>query len=119
VATTIYTTAAQLGYAMHDPDVVAIDDRHDQYDLWFDPAAHIGESALVVADSRQSVDYVRRYFDTLQPLEYVPFERFGMVIYRPRIYLARGFLAPSDKLIRQRCLWVNGMFARFALQPCA
>ncbi len=91
VATTRYTTAAQLGFAMHDADVVAIDDRHDQYDYWFDPAAHAGENALVVADSRQNVNYIKRFFATLEPLELVPFRRFGMVVYRPRIYLGTGF----------------------------
>ncbi len=96
VATTRYTTAAQLGYAMHDPDVVAIDDRHDQYDYWFDPAAHIGENALVVADSRENVKYIKRFFDTLEPLGAVPFRRFGTVIYRPRIYLGTGFHTPQN-----------------------
>jgi hypothetical protein len=34
VAATRYTTAAQLGFAMHNADVTAIAARHDQYDWW-------------------------------------------------------------------------------------
>jgi 4-amino-4-deoxy-L-arabinose transferase-like glycosyltransferase len=95
VAVSRYTTAAQLGFEMHDADVVAIDDRHDQYDYWFDAEAHLGESAIVVADHVQKADHIRRYFDKLELLETVPYERFGLTIYEPRLYLGTGFHLPK------------------------
>ena len=58
VAATRYTTAAQLGYALRDPDVVALARRRDQYDYWFDPAAHRGEDALVVSDPQLGIKAV-------------------------------------------------------------
>jgi 4-amino-4-deoxy-L-arabinose transferase-like glycosyltransferase len=97
VAAARYTTAAQLGFAMHDADVTALADRHDQYDFWFDPAAHIGEDALFVSDPQFKTSQVEPYFKRLRLLETVPFERFGRVIYEARIYLARGFHLPANE----------------------
>jgi 4-amino-4-deoxy-L-arabinose transferase-like glycosyltransferase len=97
VAAARYTTAAQLGYAMHDPEVTALADRHDQYDFWFDPKAHIGQDAIVVSDPQLGTTEIEPYFDSLERIDSVPYERFGLVLYRPRIYLARGFHLPVDK----------------------
>jgi hypothetical protein len=91
VAATRYTTAAQLAFAMHDPEVTAISDRHDQYDLWFDPKAHQGQDALVISDSTLGLGDVTPYFDQLVPLETVPYAAFGQTIYAPTIYLGKGF----------------------------
>lgn len=90
-----YTTAAQLGFAMQDPDVVTIAERHDQYDYWFNPADHIGQNALVVGDPVEGVGYISRFFETLTPLETVPFEHYGYRIYEPTIYLGTGFRLPA------------------------
>lgn len=91
VAATRYTTAAQLGFAMHDPDVTAIADRPDQYDFWFDAAAHAGEDALVVTDSRLGLREVKGHFDTLTLLETVPYTALGRTVYAPQIYLGTNF----------------------------
>ncbi|MEO6012009.1 MAG: glycosyltransferase family 39 protein [Devosia sp.] len=95
IAATRYTTAAQLGFALHDADVVTIANRHDQYDYWFVPSAHLGESALVVADPVMGVGEIAPYFDSLTPVETVPFEQYGQVIYQPTIYLGTGFHVPT------------------------
>lgn len=92
-----YTTAAQLGFAMHDPDVVTIAQRHDQYDYWFTPADHIGQNALVVGDPVEGVGYVEQFFDSLTPLETVPFAQYGYVIYEPKIWLGTNFHMPPGK----------------------
>ncbi len=63
----------------------------DEYDYWFVPADHAGEDALVVADSNNGIDEVASHFDSVTPLETVPIARFGITIYAPKIYLARGF----------------------------
>jgi 4-amino-4-deoxy-L-arabinose transferase-like glycosyltransferase len=91
VAATRYTTAAQLGYALHDPDVTDLARRHDQYDYWFDPTAHKGQDALVVSDPQLGIKAVSPLFDSFEKLETLPVERFGMVIYQPTIYLGKGF----------------------------
>jgi hypothetical protein len=97
VAAARYTTAAQLGFAMHDPEVTALADRHDQYDFWFNPGAHIGESALVVSDPQLKVRQIAPYFDKLKLIETIPFQRFGRTVYRARIYLGTGFHPPAGK----------------------
>ena len=97
VAASRYTTAAQLGFALHNADVTALADRHDQYDFWFDPKAHLGQDALVVSDPQIKTGQIEPYFETLKLLETVPFERFGKVIYRARIYLGTGFHLPAVK----------------------
>jgi hypothetical protein len=97
VAASRYTTAAQLGFALHGADVTALADRHDQYDFWFDPQAHLGEDALVVSDPQIKTGQIEPYFKTLKLIETVPFERFGKVIYRARIYLGSGFHLPQGK----------------------
>jgi hypothetical protein len=95
IAASRYTTAAQLGFALHDADVTALADRHDQYDFWFDSAAHLGEDAIVVSDTRLGIGQVKPYFEALKLIETVSFERFGRVIYRARIYLGSGFHLPE------------------------
>jgi len=91
VAATRYTTAAQLGFAMHDADVTALSARHDQYDFWFDPVAHKGEDALIVTDPQLGTRDIDGQFDELIELEQVPYFRFGILVYRPIIYLGRNF----------------------------
>ncbi len=91
VAATRYSTAAQLGYALREANVTALSNRPDEYDYWFAPADHAGEDALVVADSTNGIDEVASHFDSVTLLETVPIARFGITIYAPKIYLARGF----------------------------
>jgi 4-amino-4-deoxy-L-arabinose transferase-like glycosyltransferase len=97
VAAARYTTAAQLGYAMHDANVTAIADRHDQYDFWFEPSAHVGEDAIVVSDPQIKLEQIRPYFGTLKLLDTVDVQRLGRVIYRARIYLGKGYHTPARK----------------------
>ncbi|MGN6684258.1 MAG: ArnT family glycosyltransferase [Devosia sp.] len=95
VATTDYGSAAQLGFAMHDPDVIDLSSRHDQYDIWFDAAAHSGQDALVVADPAYGIGEAAPHFDSLTPLESVPYTAFGKIIYEPTIYLGSHFHAEA------------------------
>ena len=91
VATTHYTTAAQLGFAIEDPDVVAVSPRHDQFDYWFDPEAHRGEDAIIVADPYYPIDYVAAQFHSVTVVKQMNIQSYGRVIYSPTIYLAEGF----------------------------
>jgi hypothetical protein len=97
IAATRYTTAAQLGFALHDPEVTALSNRHDQYDYWFDPAAHEGQNALIVSDPQLGLRDVRGHFDDIVKLADVPYSALGIVVYRPTIYLGINFHAESRK----------------------
>jgi hypothetical protein len=89
-----YTTAAQLGFAMHDPEVTAISSRHDQYDFWFDPAAHQGQDAIIVSDPQLGLADINPYFESITPLETVPYVALGRTVYAPTIYLGKRFHTP-------------------------
>ena len=91
VTVSVYTTAAQLAFAMRDADVTSISPRHDQFDYWFDAKAHLGENAIIVADSDNPVGYAAQFFESVTLLESVPYDRFGMTIYAPQIYLGTDF----------------------------
>jgi hypothetical protein len=82
---------------MHDPDVTTFSPRHDQYDFWFDAAAHKGEDALVVTDEHLGTGGFDKLFDKITKLETVPIVRYGTTIYRPSIYLAQGFHGTTGK----------------------
>ena len=94
VATSFYTTAAQLGFAIGDVDVVALSPRHDQFDFWFDPEPHRGQDAIIVADPYYPIDYAAGRFESIVPLKEMHISSFGRVIYSPTIYLATGFVPP-------------------------
>ena len=91
VVETRYTTAAQLGFALHDPEVTAISSRHDQYDFWFDPAQHEGKDALIVSDPQLGLGDVAPFFDSITPLQTVSYTALGRTVYAPTIYLGKRF----------------------------
>jgi hypothetical protein len=88
---TRYTTAAQLGFALHDPEVAAIAERHDEFDYWFDPVAHKGQDAIVLADPFNPIDYVARQFRQVTPMQQIEITRFGRPIQTFLLYRAQGF----------------------------
>lgn len=96
VVVTRYTTAAQLGFAMHDPEVTAISTRHDEYDFWFDPAAHQGQNAILVGDADFGVGEAAARFRQVTLLETLPIVRFGVTVYVPQIYLAEDYQPPPS-----------------------
>ena len=92
VATPDYTTASLLGYAMRDRDVTSLSARTDQFDFWFDAAAHAGEDAILFADDWRPLtgDLSARFVSVTQLAE-IPVSRMGKPLDVHRIYLARGF----------------------------
>jgi hypothetical protein len=94
---TRYTTAAQLGFALKDPDVTAIADRHDEFDYWFDPAAHKGGDAIVLADPFNPIDYVAARFRSVTPIQRIEIDRFGKPIQVFLLYKAQGFCGEPCK----------------------
>ncbi len=97
VGTTFYTTAAQLGFAIEDKNTVALSTRPDQFDIWFEPELHRGETAIVVADSTWPIDYAAGMFARTIPLKTVEIVSFGRTIYAPTIYLMEDFRPPSPE----------------------
>lgn len=97
VATTAYGTAGQLGFALRDPDVVALSPRHDQYDFWFAPENHAGDDAIIIADKLYGISRIETSFASMELVETLHIQRFGMTVYQPSIYLARGYIPPQSR----------------------
>ena len=92
VATADYTTAALLGFALADPDVVSLSPRRDQYDFWFEPAAHAGEDAILYGDSyRPLTGEVTALFDSVTPVATIIVHSEGQGINSQTVYLGKGF----------------------------
>jgi 4-amino-4-deoxy-L-arabinose transferase-like glycosyltransferase len=92
IATPDYTTAALLGYAMNDRDVTSLSPRRDQFDFWFDAAAHQGQDAILLTDRyRPMQESVAAQFDSIETLESLEVVRFGKRLDTHQIHLARGF----------------------------
>jgi len=92
VAATDYTTASLLGFAMADRDVTSLAPGRDQFDFWFDPAAHAGADAILYADRwRRLTDAVRARFDSVTEIARFEVAPFGQHVNTQILYLARGF----------------------------
>ena len=95
IATPWYASAGALAFAMRDPDVVSLFPGRDGFDYWFDPAAHAGENAIIVADRKRGLtDAIRSQFESIRRVKRVNIVRNGYVIERYSIYIARAY-APS------------------------
>jgi 4-amino-4-deoxy-L-arabinose transferase-like glycosyltransferase len=92
VAATDYTTASLLGFAMADRDVTSLTAARDQFDFWFDPAAHTGEDAILYADRwKRLTNAVRARFDSVEEIASFEVAPLGRHVNTPRLYLAKGF----------------------------
>jgi hypothetical protein len=97
VATADYTTAALLGLALADKTVTSLNPRRDQFDFWFDEAAHAGEDAILFGDTwRPLTAEVMARFTEIIPLAELPVVRGGQEIDRHYLYLGKGFI-PSPR----------------------
>lgn len=95
VAATDYALASPLAFALHDRDVVSVSAHRDGYDDWFDPEAHRGETALIVADSWRRLDPAfAAQFGTVETAREFDIIRFGHVTDHMTIYIGRKF-APA------------------------
>ena len=64
----------------------------DQYDFWFDPAAHAGEDAILYADRwRPITRAIERRFESIEQIASNVVTVRGGSLYRQRIYLAKGY----------------------------
>jgi 4-amino-4-deoxy-L-arabinose transferase-like glycosyltransferase len=95
VAAPDYLPAALVGFALKDPNVPAITERVDAYDFWFDESRFLGKDAIIVADRGFNVDYVRRFFASVEEIETVEIRRFVRLLNTVHLYIARDY-GPID-----------------------
>ncbi len=96
VAATDYTLAGPLGFALHDANVTSLSARREQFDFWFDPASHRGQSAVIVADFwRPLLKSVKAQFGSVRRVKTVKISRFGKLLGTYKIYVASDFGAPK------------------------
>jgi 4-amino-4-deoxy-L-arabinose transferase-like glycosyltransferase len=96
VAGTDYALAAPLGFALADADVTSLSPGRDAYDDWFDPVAHKGQDAIIVADRwRPLRNAIAARFASVETVRSVSIVRLGRTLDTYTIYLARGFGGPE------------------------
>lgn len=92
VATTDYTNASLLGFALHDRDVTSLSAHTEAYDFWFDPAAHAGQDAILYADSwRPLGGDISSQFASVTPVATFTTVVGGRRLDQRQIYLAKGY----------------------------
>jgi hypothetical protein len=92
IATPWYASAGALAFALRDPDVTSLFPGRDAFDDWFDPRAHAGQDALIVADRKRGLTAeIESQFKSVRRLKRVDIVRNGYVIERYSIYVARGY----------------------------
>ena len=79
-------------FALRDRAVTSLATRRDAFDDWFDAAAHAGDTAIIVADRwRPLPDAVAARFASITEAAPVEVVRFGRLLARYRLYVARDF----------------------------
>ncbi|MBU1304463.1 MAG: glycosyltransferase family 39 protein [Alphaproteobacteria bacterium] len=97
LAASHYQLASQLNFALRTTQVTALSQRLDQYDYWFDDAAHLGQTALILDDGHSPLEAaVITGFDAVEEIRRVQIVRQGVVINTYRIYLATGYRGAGD-----------------------
>jgi len=92
VGATDYALASPLAFALHDRDVTSVSPHRDGYDDWFDPEAHRGQTAIIVADYWRQLDAAfAAQFRSVEVARRLDVTRFGKVLDHYTIYIGRGF----------------------------
>ncbi len=93
VAGTDYTVTSELGFALHDRDVVSLAGKTEAFDFWTDYATLKGKTAVLVTDQWRSLtEDVHAEFSSIEPAGTIDVTRFGKLIDRYTLYVARGFI---------------------------
>ncbi|NJP10262.1 MAG: 4-amino-4-deoxy-L-arabinose transferase [Leptolyngbyaceae cyanobacterium RU_5_1] len=87
--TTDYRSASALAYQLNRRDVIAISDRVDQFDFWYDPDKLQGRNAVILTDDWHPVEpeLLSRFEQTSSAIA-VPVKRFGVWI--KNYYVVKG-----------------------------
>ncbi len=94
MAATLYSTTAQLGFALGTTDVVKLSPEHSQWDYWQEGRDFTGRSALILAnepDNSRTIKFLRAHFDTLEVVDSFKIRRIGKPIYTWRIFLGENW----------------------------
>ncbi|NES01232.1 MAG: hypothetical protein F6J86_47020, partial [Symploca sp. SIO1B1] len=90
--TTDYRSASALAYQLQNPHVIAIADRIDQFDFWYNEGDFSSKDALILADDWHPItpELLSRFQQTSAPIT-VPVTRFGVWI--KDYYVVLGVIA--------------------------
>ena len=92
---TRYTTAAQLGFALHDTSVTDISSRHTEFNYWFDPGVHRGQDTLILAAPFIPPDFARTQFRSFDLIQTIDVTRFGVTVGQYQLYLGKQYCGSS------------------------
>lgn len=85
-----------VAFALDHPEVTSLTPLINQFDYWFEPEAHRGQTALLVLDTAESTDFLRSQFNSFEPVAEVPVVRLGYRVRTFRFFIGRGY-APSPE----------------------
>jgi 4-amino-4-deoxy-L-arabinose transferase-like glycosyltransferase len=91
LVTSDYRSASALAYQLDNPDVMAVSDRIDQFDFWYDSDRPFkGRDAVIVIDDWHPIlpEFLAQFERTTTPTT-VPVTRFGVWI--KNYYVLRGY----------------------------
>lgn len=89
ILTTDYRTGAILAFWLDRPDVAVIATRISQFTLWFDPAQHAGQDALILSsDAFPMTEVMSKQFDRIEDLGAIQITRWGHFV--TQYHLHRG-----------------------------
>ena len=92
IAATDYTLASQLAFALRDDEVTSLGPKTEQFDFWFVPADHAGQTAIIVADAWRPLDAaMQERFERVVPIDTVTVVRYGKLIDTYQLYFGEGF----------------------------
>ncbi|WP_018690027.1 ArnT family glycosyltransferase [Ahrensia kielensis] len=93
VMTTDYRTASMLAVTRGTDDVVKMGLRNDQFDFWFDPSVHKGQTALVLTDDFLPVnEMVDKVFEDVTFLRDITVRAYGYDIHTYHLYVAKNYM---------------------------
>jgi 4-amino-4-deoxy-L-arabinose transferase-like glycosyltransferase len=90
--TTDYRSAASLAYALNNPQVLAISERRDQFDIWARRRSLAGKPALLLADDwHPLLPDLAQQFEQLTGPQTLSVRRWGGWIKNYYLYQGQGF----------------------------
>ncbi|MEO1126449.1 MAG: glycosyltransferase family 39 protein [Cyanobacteria bacterium J06639_16] len=92
LATTDYRSASALAYQLNEPNVYALSDRRDQFDVWMGQTDLSNQDAVLVYDDWHPLTpALSAQFKRISDPEVVVVERFGITIKNYYVATAYGF----------------------------
>ncbi|MDP1730441.1 MAG: glycosyltransferase family 39 protein [Devosia sp.] len=91
--------ASVAGFALDDPNVMALTERITQFHYWWDKNAHVGQDAVVVLERADNPGFMASQFETFTPVGTIDITRFGYWINGFDFYYAENYqpTAPASR----------------------